>query len=130
MDLFNLFPQTKSFRYVPLHGYADPEIVFSHLSQTDYSALLCGRGNTDNARFAYIGIHPFLRLRQRANEAVISIENEEVPFSIDPFQLFGEAVKFYSVEAQPFPISLWGAIGCFSYDAAAARYPASPGLRR
>ncbi|MBW1678820.1 MAG: anthranilate synthase component I family protein [Deltaproteobacteria bacterium] len=118
MNLFNIFPKITSFRNIPLHRFTNPEIIFSHLYQKTYSVLLCGRGNPDNSRFAYIGIHPFLRIHYKKNEATINLDNGEVILSVDPFQLLRAALKFYTMKLHPFPISLWGGIGYFSYDAA------------
>ena len=79
---------------------------------------MCGRGGKDNSRFAYIGMHPFLRIRHKRTKAVIAVGDKQITLSVDPFQLFGAALNFYSVKYYHFPVSLWGAIGYFSYDAA------------
>ncbi len=119
LTTFNILPKIKTFRTITLDRFIDPEIIFSYLSAKNYSALLCGRGNLDNSHFAFIGIQPFLHLYHNKEEAIIKAnEKKEVALSIDPFQLLREALKFYTVEAQPFPISLWGAIGYLSYEAA------------
>lgn len=118
MNLSKILPPIKFFRHITLDRFIDPEIIFSHLSKKNYSALLCGKGNPDNSRFAYIGINPFLRILHNKTEANINLSDRETTLSLDPFQLFGEVIKFYPVGTSQFPISLWGGIGYFSYEAA------------
>lgn len=118
IDLKKFFPRVTMFRSVPLPFLASPEAVFSPLCRKDYAALLCGKGGPDNARFAFIGINPLLHITHRREFAVLSREDEQVQISIDPFQLFRAALTFYSMAQQPFPVSLWGGIGYFSYEVA------------
>jgi len=118
MNLVDCFPQIASFRSISLGRFVDPEVIFSHLYRQEYSALFCGKGNRDNSRYAYIGIHPLLRMRHQGTEAIIKSNDRQVALSIDPFHLFEAALKFYSMQSHPFPISVWGAMGYFSYDAA------------
>lgn len=118
MSVTNLFPDIRAFRSTALSRCASPEIVFSHLHHHQYAALLCGRGTPDNARFAYIGFNPFLRICHTLRGATVTVANKEFHVSLDPFQLLSAAVQQYSVAGQPFPISSWGAIGYLSYDAA------------
>jgi para-aminobenzoate synthetase component 1 len=98
--------------------FVDPEAIFVHFKQKRCASLLCGRGNADNSRFAYIGVTPFVMIRHGGNEAVITLDDGEQTVSSDPFFLFRDVLAFYSVAGQPFPASLWGSIGYFSYDAA------------
>ena len=118
MNFSKIFPPTKFFRHITLDQFSNPEILFSHFWRQQYSALLCGKGILDNSQFAYIGINPFLKIKHNGTQATVNFNNKEMSLAIDPFQLFGEVLKCYPVKAYPFPISLWGAIGYFSYDAA------------
>ncbi|HNR13775.1 MAG TPA: anthranilate synthase component I family protein [Thermodesulfobacteriota bacterium] len=118
VNLSGILPKIRSFRTCALPKKADPEIVFSHFHQEPYSVLLCGRGNPDNSRFAYLGTNPFLRIRHTMNHAELWVDRTVTSMTIDPFHLFREALNHYSVRTQPFPLNHWGAIGYFSYDAA------------
>ncbi|MCX8012475.1 MAG: hypothetical protein N3A64_04930, partial [Desulfobacterota bacterium] len=118
MNLKEILPPIKSFRFFTIAQLIKPEIIFSHFYKSSYSSLLCGKGLPDNSRFSYIGINPFLKVRHNGIHAQISLGTKEINFNFDPFQLFGEILKYYSVKTYSFPISFWGAVGYFSYDAA------------
>jgi len=118
MNFREILPPIKSFQFFPLRQFVEPEIMFSYFWEKSYSSLLCGKGAPDNSRFGYIGINPFLKVSHNGIQAQINFDNREINFAFDPFQLFGEILKYYSVKTYPFPISCWGAIGYFSYDAA------------
>lgn len=118
MDLKSLFPKVAAFRAMPLAPFGAPEQVFSHLCRKEYAALLCGKGGADNARFAFIGLQPFLRITHRGEFAAFYRKDEQGQVSTDPFQLYRVALTAYPMGQQPFPVSLWGGIGYFSYEAA------------
>ena len=118
MNLSKIFPSIKSFRQKTLDHFIDPELIFSQVGRKTYSALLCGKGNRDNAHYAYIGINPFLKVKHNGTEATVNFSNREVSLAVDPFHLLGEALNFYPLKTYPLPLSLWGGIGYFSYDAA------------
>ncbi|MFH0811425.1 MAG: anthranilate synthase component I family protein [Pseudomonadota bacterium] len=117
MNLSPLCPKVLSFRTIVINEFAEPETIFFHLADKPYSALLCGRGTADNSRFAYIGINPFLRMHHN-REAIITLTTQEIRLPIDPFEFFKAAINYYPIKPHPFPTSLWGGIGYFSYDAA------------
>jgi para-aminobenzoate synthetase component I len=118
MNLSKIFPSVKSFRQKTLNHFIDPELIFSQVGRKTYSALLCGKGNRDNAHYAYIGINPFLKVKHNGTKATVSFHNRDAILAVDPFHLLGEALNFYPLKTYPRPLSLWGAIGYLSYDAA------------
>ncbi|HJX31992.1 MAG TPA: anthranilate synthase component I family protein [Thermodesulfobacteriota bacterium] len=118
MNLSKIFPSIKSFRQKTLDHFIDPEVIFSQVGRKTYSALLCGKGNRDNARYAYIGINPFLKVKHHGTKATVNFHNRDASLAVDPFHLLGEALNFYPLKTYPHPLSLWGAIGYLSYDAA------------
>jgi para-aminobenzoate synthetase component 1 len=118
MNLSKIFPSIKSFRQKTLDHFIDPEVIFSQVGRKTYSALLCGEGSRDNAQYAYIGINPFLKVKHNGTQAIVNFHNRDAILAVDPFHLLGEALDFYSLKTYPRPLSLWGAIGYLSYDAA------------
>lgn len=118
MNLPHLFPSVKTFRSKTFDHFTDPELLFSRIGRKNYSALLCGKGSQDNARYAFIGLNPFLTVKHTGKEAAVHFENRHETLTCDPFCLLGEALDRYSMETHPLPFSLWGAIGYLSYDAA------------
>ncbi len=118
MNLSKIFPSVKSFRQKTLDHFIDPELIFSQVGRKTYSALLCGKGNRDNAQYAYIGINPFLKVKHNGTKATVNFHNRDASLAVDPFHLLGEALNFYPLKTYPLPLSLWGAIGYLSYDAA------------
>ena len=118
MNLSALFPLIKSFRHIRLDQFTEPEIVFSQFFQKNYAVLLCGKGTSDNSRFAYIGINPFLKIKHKGTEATVNFNDREESLAVDPFRIFGDALRSYPMQDYPFPTSLWGAFGYFAYDAA------------
>ena len=118
-DLAAFLPRLRSLRAITLDRFSEPEKVFDHFSGNLFAALLCGRGNDDNSRYAYIGVNPFLMVRHEHDESVLTLAHgASLTCPMDPFHLFGALLSFYSVEGQSFPSNRWGAIGYFSYDAA------------
>lgn len=118
-DIKTFFPKVEAFRALPLEPFVTPVQVFSPLHRKDCAALLCGEGGADNARFAFIGQQPFLHLSHRGDcAALIREDGQEEHVTIDPFALFHAALTSYAMENQSFPVSLWGGIGYFSYEAA------------
>ena len=118
MNLSKIFPSIKSFRQKTLDHFIDPELIFSLVGRKTYSALLCGKGNRDNAQYAYIGLNPFLKVKHNGTKATVNFHNRDASLAGDPFHLLGEALNFYPLKTYPLPLSLWGAIGYLSYDAA------------
>jgi len=118
MNLSKIFPSIKSFRQKMLDHFIDPELIFTQVGRKTCSALLCGKGNRDNAQYAYIGINPFLKVKHNGTQATVNFHNRDASLAVDPFHLLGEALDFYPLKTYPRPLSLWGAIGYLSYDAA------------
>jgi para-aminobenzoate synthetase component 1 len=118
MNFSRLFPSIKAIRHTMLDFFIEPELIFSLLGRKKYSSLLCGKGNTDNAHYAFIGINPFLILKHTGTGATAHCGNRNERLACDPFSLLGEALNYYPVKNYPFPLSFWGAIGYLSYDAA------------
>jgi len=79
-----------------------PEEFYSSFVAQLYSALLTGKGMTDNSRYSFIGINPFY----------IHISNE------GPFSDINELLDYYSVKKYDYPLNLWSSIGFISYDSA------------
>lgn len=96
----NNLPKIKSVRSTEFETSKSPENFYANFADMSYSAFLCGKGNKDNTRYAFIGLNPFYRTK----------------LAVDPFREFQELLYHFSVKEFKYPASLWGGIGYVSYD--------------
>jgi para-aminobenzoate synthetase component 1 len=91
----------KQIRATELKVKKSPIDLYKHFSNQPYSALLTGKGKSDNSHYSFIGIDPFYISEPKA----------------DPFNEFHILLNHFSVKKYRYPANLWGGIGYFSYDA-------------
>jgi para-aminobenzoate synthetase component 1 len=95
-------PKIKSVQFKEFKTEKTPESIYANFVDTPYTALLCGKGEKDNSRYAFIGINPFYKMQT----------NKE------PFNEFQNLLNHFSVKEYKYPMNLWGGIGYLSYSAA------------
>lgn len=91
----------KKIRAKELKVKKSPLELYKHFSAQPYSALLTGKGQSDNSHYSFIGIDPFYISKPKA----------------DSFNEFQRLINHFSVKKYRYPMNLWGGIGYFSYDA-------------
>lgn len=94
-------PEIKSIECSEFETSQKPEDFYRAFAGLPYSAFLYSAGGTDNSRYSFIGLNPFLVYSAKKN----------------PFEEFQKLIDFYSVKNYAYPINLWGGIGYFSYSA-------------
>ncbi|MBD3156441.1 aminodeoxychorismate synthase component I [Candidatus Peregrinibacteria bacterium] len=94
-------PVIRNFRVTEVETDRSPDELYAPFAKQSYSALLTGKGGTDNSRYSFIGINPLYVHRS----------------SKEPFDEINHLIDHYSVKDYDYPLSLWGGIGLLSYDA-------------
>ena len=100
--------------YTPLTA---PQI-FHIFKDRPYSFFLdSGMDPNRLGRYSFIGSNPFLVLKSRGNEICLFKGNDKEVRQGNPFDLVGELLNTYSLDAGPADIPFaGGAVGYFSYD--------------
>lgn len=93
-------PKIESVRFEEIVTSKNPEELYANFADIKYTSLLCGKGEKDTGRYAFIGLNPFYKAK----------------FNKDPFSEFQNILDYYTVKNFDYPMNLWGGIGYFSYD--------------
>ncbi len=93
------------------------EEIYSCFSDKKNTSFLNSSLESDAGRFSFIGIDPFVTVKNmHLEDTLICVKNKEIPSKKDPFGTLNDIFDLYNVNnPTPFPF-IAGGMGYFSYD--------------
>ena len=98
-------------------GLSPPQVFRPFRDEPLSFFLDSGMDHGKLGRFSFIGASPFLVLKSRGTEIMVTDDRGTTRFTGDPFAALSDVMKTYRLQAPPLPVPFaGGAVGYFSYD--------------